>query len=175
MINITFYGIDPYMLRGLSKDLTEKVANLCEVSKEDILFMSSDGLLCFNGVEQDDWYALIYVDMPHELEVFEKQFVELFKYHLDKAVLHFEVVFRYYHNHSHYVELNEDYPRYIDEKNQIFAENDEDGDNFKEVYNHEDKCDDPECAEHHHDDQRIYLGNAFEGFEEKLEEIKEKK
>ena len=70
MINITFYGIDPYMLRGLSKDLTEKVANLCEVSKEDILFMSSDGLLCFNGVEQDDWYALIYVDMPHELEVF---------------------------------------------------------------------------------------------------------
>ena len=63
----------------------------------------------------------------------------------------------------------------IDEKNQIYAENDEDGDNFKEVYNHEDECDDPECAEHHHDDQRIYLGNAFEGFEEKLEEIKEKK
>ncbi len=168
MINITFYGVDPYMLRGLSKDLTEKVANLCEVEKEDVLFMSSDGLLCHDGVEQDDWYALIYVDMPHELEFLEKKFIELFKLYLNKVTLHFEVIFRYYHNHSHYVELNNDYPRYIDEKNQVYAQNDEE---LEE--NSEDECHDENCSHHH--DERVYLGNAFEGFEEKLEEIKEKK
>lgn len=132
--------------------------------------MSSDGLLCHDGVEQDDWYALIYVDMPHELEFLEKKFIELFKLHLNKVTLHFEVIFRYYHAHSHYVELNNDYPRYINEKNEVFADNEDDNEELGDEH----ECDDPNCNEHHHD-ERVYLGNAFEGFEEKLEELKEKK
>ena len=160
MINVNFYGVDPYLLRGVSKDLTEKIANLCEVKKEDVLFMSSDGLLCNDGVEQDDWYALIYVDLPSQLEPLEKKFVDLLKNHLDKVTLHFEVIFRYYHLHSRYLSINKDYPIFVTERNSVYTEIDE-----SSSY----ETSGESGHEHHeHSDEEIYIGNAFEGFEEKI-------
>ncbi len=156
MINITFSGVDPYLLRGLSKDLTEKIAELCEVKKEDILFIANDGLLVFQGVEQNDWYALISVEMPGELEIFEKKFVELLKLHMNQISLHFEVTFKYYHYHSNYKVINEDYPIYIDEANQVFLNEESEETNASSEENSS------------LDGERVYLGNAFEDFESKL-------
>ncbi len=159
MINITFNGVDPYLLRGLSQDLTEKIAELCEVNKEDILFIANEGLLVYKGVEQNDWYALISIEMPGELEIFEKKFVELLKLYMNKISLQYEINFKYYHYHSHYVEINNDYPRYIDEANQVFIQEEE---------NIEHECDDENCHHEDNDSERVYLGNAFEDFESKF-------
>ena len=94
--------------------------------------------------------------------------------------INIELEFEYYDSSSRYEKINKDYPRYIKEEN------------IKEVdvtFDHdEDECEDEQCSCHHHDEDepnpadradldyddpnQIYLGNAFEGFEEKLEKAK---
>ena len=77
--------------------------------------------------------------------------------------------------------MNREYPRFIT-TNEIRddAASMEFGDMPEAMEGEEDECDDEECEGHHHshgyeEEQEIYLGDAFEGFEERYEESLKKK
>jgi len=159
MINLSFYGIDPYLLRGLSKDLTKPLANLCECKEEDILFVGSECLICHDGVEQNTWYSLVRVELPDNLHSLESKIFDLIKTYTTTCTINVEVYFIYYHLHSKYVHLNPDYPRFIDESNEVIYDQQE--------INYEE--DEHECDhDHEHDEEELFEGNAFEGFEDKI-------
>ena len=48
MITIKIYGIDPYLLRNISKDATKKIADLYEISEDEINFLAPECLYVHN-------------------------------------------------------------------------------------------------------------------------------
>ena len=77
MITITMLGLDPYLLRQVSKNLTEKLADIYEVSEDEINFFAPEGLLVHNGVEQNTWNIIVKVDAPLKVKVLENKVVKL--------------------------------------------------------------------------------------------------
>jgi hypothetical protein len=89
--------------------------------------------------------------------------------------VHVILDFEYYDSDSHYENINPSYPRYMapsnikDEYN--YSEDEEEAEEEHHHHHHhdEDEADEAEEAELNPDDpDSIYLGNAFEGFEEKI-------
>ena len=62
MIVIKVFGLDPYLLRDISEDLTSKLASLYEISEDEIDFYGSEGLIVHKGVEQNTWNIFPFND-----------------------------------------------------------------------------------------------------------------
>lgn len=163
MITIKIYGIDPYLLTGISKDMSKKIADLYEISKDEINFLAPECLYVHDGVEQNTWNVLVEVHAPKKVEVLEKDAYKIIEQYIKSVAINIECVFYYFSSDNYHKTLNPDYPRFMKENNSVYIEEDEEYD--------DDECDDPNCEEHHHhhhEDEEIYLGNAFEGFEDKI-------
>ena len=152
MITIKVYGIDPYLLNDLSRDMTSKLANLYEISKDEINFFAPECLYVHDGVDQNTYSILVEVHAPKKVSVLEEDAYKIIENYIKNVTVHLECIFYYFSIDNYHKFENEDYPRYMDEENSVdFYEESE-----EETTSNED----------------IYLGNAFEGFEEKLEKAK---
>lgn len=180
MITISFLGLDQFVVGHYSKDHTKALASLFETSEDDINFYAPNSMVFHNGAEQTSWNLIVVVKAPIKFKPFEKNVAKYLLDTLSLFSINIELEFEYYDSSSRYEKINKDYPRYIKEEN------------IKEVdvtFDHdEDECEDEQCSCHHHDEDepnpadradldyddpnQIYLGNAFEGFEEKLEKAK---
>ena len=169
MITISIYGLDQFVVGHYSKEHTSNLANLMETESANISFFSPNAIIFHNGVEQTSWNTLVIVRCPKKLQVLEKKIADYFIKTLNQFTINVLVQFDYFEQDSSYQYLNPDYPRFITTDN-IQTE--------EEVEEH-DHCDDEECDCHHdHEEENaedIYLGNAFEGFEDKLAELESKK
>lgn len=152
MITIKIYGIDPYLLNDLSRDITEKIANLYEISKDEINFYAPECLYVHNGVDQNTYNILVEIHAPKKVSVLEEDAYKIIENYIKNVTVHLECVFYYFSIDNYHKYENEDYPRYMDEENSVDLYN-ENEDSSKE---------------------EVYLGNAFEGFEEKLKESSKK-
>lgn len=151
MVTISIYGLDQYTIGHYSKDHTKNLANLFEVSEDNVSFYAPDAYVFHNGVEQTSWNAIVKVNAPEHCESNEKAIAKYLIETLKEFSIHLQVEFYYYHSHHHYEHINKDYPRFIKEDNLVNVEEDEDYDG------------------------ELYEGNIFEGFEEKLEEAAKKR
>lgn len=168
MITIKIYGIDPYLLRNISKDATKKIADLYEVSADEINFLSPECLYVHDGVEQNTWNVLIEVHAPKKVEVLEDDAFKILKQFVKDVAINIECVFYYFSSDNYHKYINSDYPRFMREDNLVNVETD-DEDYYEEEENNE------ENHEHHHveiSEKELYLGNAFESFEEKIKKMK---
>lgn len=156
MITIIVLGIDPYLLRQISKDMTSKLAKIYEISEDEINFFAPDGLLVHNGVEQNLWNIIVRVNGPKNTEILQKQILKVLKDSLSIACCHMSVEFMYYDLKNRFVYLDETTPRYMDEKNTVEIEDEEEDECFEEEDNLNNKDEEP------------YLGNAFEDFDKKV-------
>ncbi len=172
MITIQILGLDQFVVGHYSKDHTENIANLLEVDEEEVNFYAPNSMVFHKGVEQTSWNTIVNVLCPHRFESFEKALSDYLLRTLCEFSIHLTIVFTYYHDHSEYVYLNDKYPRYLK------------GENIKEAEvsfefgmpdmgeDDDDEADEHEHCEHHHheeEEEEVFLGNAFEGFEEDLE------
>lgn len=144
MIRITVYGLDSYTVGHYSHDHTENLAQLFETKKEEIVFVSVDEFVFFEGVEQTSWQALVKVEAPEKYEVLEDKAAQYLLKTLVDFSIHVNVVFEYFHSHHEHSFVNKEYPRYIEDKNLVNVEES--------------------------DEDELYEGNVFEGMEKKLEE-----
>ena len=173
MIIIEFQGLDQFVVGHYSKAHSENLANLFEVDEDELNFYAPNSMFFHKGVEQTSWHSLIIVRAPHKYEAIEDKVA---KYLLDTVgdfSINFEVLFQYYDEEHLYKKTNDAYPLYMDSNN-IHEEIDEEyhlGDD--PIHDMEDEEDDEEYHEHHHhhESEEIFLGNAFEGVEERLDEI----
>lgn len=172
MITITMLGLDPYLLRQVSKNLTEKLADIYEVSEDEINFFAPEGLLVHNGVEQNTWNIIVKVDAPFKVKVLENKVVKLIHEYTKDLCVNSEIYFTYFSQDSRYEFFRDDSPRFMTEENSLYVDEEDD---FNE--NDEECCDDDCCCHDHNcnhdgcscnDEEEIYLGNAFEEFDKKM-------
>ena len=150
MITITFYGLDQFVVGRLSRELTPLVAKLYEVSEDDVSFIAPQAMVFHNGTEQTSWNILIKVDAPQKLAVVQDQMAELLLNGIGDVAIHKAVEFYYDHQDDRYTKVNESYPLFITEENLV---------DIDDEY--------PEDIEEGEDEDQIFTGDIFKGFEGK--------
>ena len=147
MISLTVYGLDQFVVGKLSREMTSALADLYEVDKEEILFIAPENMIFHNGVEQTSWNALVKVDAPKKVSVLQEDAARLIMNLVKGPTIHVQVVFNYFSQDNFYENLNEDYPRYIENENLV---------NFDEEYD--------ENIEEGEGDDQIFTGDIFKDF-----------
>ena len=164
MITIQILGLDQFVVGHYSKDHSVNIAQLLEVEEDEVNFYAPNAMIFHKGVEQTSWSTLVNVLAPHRFEAFEKPLADYLMRTLCEFSIHVNVVFSYYHDHSEYSYVNPSYPLYLKSENikeaDISVEYGMPGDEDEEG----DESDLPDGS----DEDSVYLGNAFEGFEEAL-------
>ncbi len=158
MITIKVFGIDPYLLRNISKDATPKLAQIYEISPDEINFLGAECLYVHDGVEQNTWNLLIEVSAPKKVSVLENEAFKILVNYFKDVAINFECVFYYFSSDNYHHYINTDYPRFMKEDNLVNVDYQEEDISIGE---------DGEV-----DEEELYLGNAFEGFEEKIKNKK---
>ncbi|MFA6755020.1 MAG: hypothetical protein WCR97_00725 [Bacilli bacterium] len=146
MITITILGLDPYLLRDISKDCTKKLADIYECKSEDIDFFSPEGLYVHEGVEQNTWNVLVRVHAPLKVKVMEKDAAKILHEYIKDTCVNMAIEFYYYSQDNRYDFLNKDHPRFMTEENTVVED--------KEEFVQE-------------EGEEPYLGNIFEDFNKK--------
>ena len=124
MINVFVYGLDQFVVGELSSDVSSSLAKLFEVSEDDVNFYAPNNMVFHNGVEQTSWHVLIEIKAPSEIKRVQSQICELFKHSLLEVAIHLEIVFYFYNRSDRVIEINNDYPRYLNEENMVNVESD---------------------------------------------------
>lgn len=148
MITITLIGLDQYTVAHYSKDHTKNLADLFETSEENILFVATDSLTFYKGVDQPSWNSIVRVNAPTKFEAVSKTVAKYLISTLKDFSINLAVEFYFYHDHDRYEHINPDYPRFLTEDNIANVEEEEL----------------PEGEE-------LYEGNIFEGYQDKLDEL----
>ena len=99
MIKIEINGVDPYLVLGYSKDHTTNLANLFEVSEEDLIFVAHDDLPIYKGVDQTSWNAVVHVFLQEKYEPVEKLVAKYLLNTLNELSVHVNLDFIYLHSY----------------------------------------------------------------------------
>ena len=118
MIYIKVVGLDQFIVGRISREYTDKIANLYEVSSDDVNFVSPNCMIFHKGVEQTSWHVLVNVLAPKKVSVLQEQAVELLKAMFKNVTINVDIIFSYYSSDDREIILNEDYPKYISEDNE---------------------------------------------------------
>jgi len=154
MITISIIGVDPFMVRQISKAMTSKIAALYEVQIDDVNFYAPECLYIHDGVEQNTWNVLVKVNAPLKVKVLEEKAVKVIREYMIDACVNLAIEFYYYSQDNRYEFIDSTHPRFMTEENTIdFIEDDE---VVEEDYDEEETGEEP------------YLGNIFEDFDKKM-------
>lgn len=124
MITLTIYGLDQFVVGQLSKEMTHNLADLYEVSEDDINFIATSNMVFHKGVEQTSWNALVRVHLPKKVMVLQDDAARLIMDMIQGPTINVAVEFYYYSEDNRYEKINEDYPRFITDDNLVDAEDD---------------------------------------------------
>lgn len=123
MITLTFYGLDPFVVGRLSQEMTSNLAQLYEVSEDEINFIAPTNMVFHKGVDQTSWNTLIRVNLPKKLLVLQDQAAEIIMQMVQGPTINVAVEFYYYSQDNRYEKLNNEYPRFITDDNLVDVEN----------------------------------------------------
>lgn len=123
MITLTVYGLDPYVVGRLSQEMTPNLAQLYEVSEDEINFVAPNNMVFHKGVDQTSWNTIIRVNLPKKLLVLQDQAAEIIMQMVQGPTINVAVEFYYYSQDNRYEKLNNEYPRFITDDNLVDVEN----------------------------------------------------
>lgn len=167
MILISVLGLDQFVVGHYSKEHTANLAELFETSADDINFYAPSSMIFHNGVEQTSWNTVVKVMAECRYRALERNVADYLLKTLCEFSINVQIVFEYYEDENAYEKINEEYPRYITESNIVNTEADyEEDDCDDDCHDHADPRDRSDLDIDNPDD--IFLGDAFEGFEERL-------
>lgn len=145
MITISIIGLDPYLVRQISKEMSAKVADIYETTVDNINFYAPECLFIHNGVEQNTWNVLVKVNAPLKVKVMEKDAVKIIHEFVKDACVNMAIEFYYYSQDNRYEFIDKEHPRFMTEENTVIEED-----------------------EQLEEGEEPYLGDIFENFEEKI-------
>jgi len=138
MINIYVYGLDQFLVGDLSKEVTKNLAELMEVSEDDINFVAPNDMIFHKGVEQTSWRVIIEVKLPDAYTKIQNKIRDLLIHYVSQVAVHVEITFVYYFASEHYLQINQKYPLYLDEEEDmeedIYSEEMKEGEGEDEIY-----------------------------------------
>ena len=163
MITISILGLDQYVAGHYSRDHGKNLASLFEVSEDELSFYSPVSTLFHDGVEQISWNCLVIVHCDAKYEAVEGRVADYILKTMGDFSVNVDLRFDYFHGHE-YRKHNPAYPRFLKAENIKEAELAAD-EAAAEAF------DAPSPSEEHPDEaEGIYLGDAFEGKMDALEE-----
>ena len=145
MISVYVYGLDQFLVGDLSREVTKNLADVLEVSEDDINFVAPNDMIFHKGVEQTSWRVLVEVKLPDIYTKLQNKVKEVLFHYICEVAVHVEITFNYYFNDEHYIKINDKYPLYLDEDERV----------EEETYSEE-------MTEGEGEDE-IYTGDIFEG------------
>lgn len=145
MITISIIGLDPYLVRQISKEMSAKIADIYETTVDNINFYAPECLFIHNGVEQNTWNVLVKVNAPLKVKVMERDAAKIIHEFVKDACVNMAIEFDYYSQDNRYEYIDKNHPRFMTEENTVIEED--------------------ESLE---DGEEPYLGDIFENFEEKI-------
>ena len=147
MISLTFYGLDQFVVGQLSNEMGVSLANLYEVSEDDILFICPECCVYHKGIDQTSWNVIVNIEAPKKVQVLQDDVMSYVKSMLNGIATNVFIRFSYYSQDDVYEFIDETYPRFLEQSN-IVDFDDED--------------------EHDHDhDEDIFSGDIFKDFNKK--------
>ena len=150
MINITYCGLDIYLIGELNAKIHSQVAKIFKVDDVEVVFTGIDSFVFYKGHEQTSINLMIRVDLDENYREYQEEAAKFLLETSKEYSIHAHIIFNYYNSKDAYSSINEDYPRYLTNENESSEEDyDEDKD-----YSEDD----------------LFTGNIFEGFEEDEEE-----
>lgn len=155
MITISIIGVDPYLVRQISKAMTSKIASLYEISKDEINFYAPECLYIHDGVEQNTWNVLVKVNAPLKVKVLESDAVKVIREFMKDACINLAIEFYYYSQDNRYEFIDDTQPRFMTEENSFEMVDEEEYD-----YEDEDEESSPE--------EEPYLGDIFADFNKQV-------
>ena len=176
MITIQILGLDQFVVGRYSRENLGNIAQAFECSEEDISFYAPNAMMFHNGVEQTSWNTVVVVLAPKKYRPLEAGAADVLMKTLSLFSINVDVVFQYFEESSHYSFVNKEYPRFItsEEIRDDYASM-EFGDVPEVMEGEENEGEEPLAPHMNPDTGEIYLGDAFEGFEERYEESLKKK
>ena len=177
MITIQILGLDQFVVGHYSSDHTGSLAAAYGVEENEINFYAPNSMVFHNGAEQTSWHTLVIVRAPRSLEKYEDAVADYIIRTLCEFSVHLDVQFDYYDESKRHTAFNPAYPRYIAAENIRDTSLDQDylpglgddGSQEEEESPEEEK--EPDLL----NPEDVYLGNAFEGFEDALKAADEKR
>ncbi len=172
MITIQILGLDQFVIGRYSRENTGNLAQLFHCGEDDISFYAPNSMMFHNGVEQTSWNILVVVLAPSRFKNVEKEVADYIGKSLGLFAINMNVVFNYFEEENLHVYRNPDYPLFIShdeireqEITMQFGEMPED-DEIEE--SEEERVSGSAQAD-------VFVGDAFEGFEERVEATLKKK
>ena len=117
MVYIKVVGLDQFIVGRVSRDYTNKIANLYEMDEDEVNFVAPNCMIFHKGVEQTSWHVLVNVMAPKKVLVLQDQMSDLIKAAFANVTINLDIVFSYYSEDDYDFYRNNDYPRYISEDN----------------------------------------------------------
>ncbi len=152
MIRIELIGMDHYLLEEYSKEITPQLAKMLGVSSDDFFYQAT-GKLYHGGVDQTSWNCMAVIHLDKKFIDKEKAVADYILQTMTEYILNGYVQF-VYETRPVYRKINEEYPPFLDKRPE--EEINEDEEEYEEV-----------------DEEDIYTGDVFAGFEEKLQKRKQ--
>lgn len=146
MISVFVYGLDQFLVGDISVSLGKDLAKIYEVDEDDINFVAPNTMVFHKRAEQTSWRVIVEVNAPKKLEVLQEQAQEVIVYHIKQIAIHVEILFKYFLMDHHYLEINDDYPLYLEEQPDVEID-----------------AEYPDDIEEGEGEDEIYTGDIFEG------------
>lgn len=146
MISVFVYGLDQFLVGDLSVQLGKDLAKLYEVDEDDVNFVAPNTMVFHKRAEQTSWRVIVEVNVPKKLEVLQEQAVKVITHHIKQIAIHIEILFKYYSSDHHHLEINEEYPLYLEEQPDVEIDTEY-----------------PDDIEEGEGEDEIYTGDIFEG------------
>ena len=149
MINISFIGMDIYMVGEIDRKIHSKLAKVYGVNEDDIMVFAFDSFVYHKGNEQTSFNLFIRVECSKELKEKQVDVANLLLEETKNYSIHATTYFQYFENESSiYKRVNNLYPRFLDGQEEDLSE---------EEYEQMDT--------YGPNGEEIYTGNIFENFD----------
>lgn len=172
MITIQILGLDQFVVGRYSRENTGNLAQLFQCGEDDISFYAPNSMMFHNGVEQTSWNIRVIVLAPSRFKGVEKDVADFIGKTLNLFAINMEILFQYFEEENRHVYRNMEFPLFISQdeiKDQGMTMR------FGEMPEEDEIEESEEERISGQAEADVFVGDAFEGFEERYEANLKKK
>ena len=147
MINIVLKGVDEFLGSHVDEVVSPQVAKILNVSSDEVVVTCLHSIIYHNGVDQTSYHMIVNVELEEKYRSEEEKLAEYILSVSKNFAVHCQVSFSY-SNGKVYSRIDEEYPLFVTNSNEVVIEDNED------------------------ESQEVYLGDMFANFEEQLKNSK---
>jgi len=134
MITISILGLDQYVIGHYSKDHSRNIADLYEISEDDLLFYAPSSYIFHKGVEQTSWNCIVRVNAPQEYKAAQPRIAKYILDTLRDFCINVHVEFTYIDAKDTYEYISKEYPRFITEDNMVSVDEPDSSDALYDLF-----------------------------------------